>query len=443
MAQRKRYALVGTGGRAGMYVRAVGETYRDDAEMVGFCDLSPTRMNFYNARLQEFGQPPVPTYEAEDFDRMIAETKPDTVIVTTIDATHHLYIIRAMELGCDVISEKPMTTDEAKAHAIFDAIDRTGKSLRVTFNYRYAPAYTKLREVIMNGTIGRPMMVDFAWVLDTSHGADYFRRWHREKENSGGLLVHKATHHFDLVNWWIDSYPKTVFAMGDLKFYGRQNAEARGEHYDYARYTGEPAAANDPFALFLDKDPSLRGLYLEAEADSGYLRDRNVFGEPITIEDTMAVTARYRNGVLLSYCLVAYCPWEGFKVTVTGDKGRAELDVIESVEGAIIGSEGGEARNLEASKGTFKYTELRVYPMFAPPYVAEIPAARGGHGGADPVMLEQIFSPNPPPDPFNRAASHIDGAASILLGISANRSIATGQAVNVDDLLRLPEKQSP
>src|SRR5690606_31590131 len=112
------------------------------------------------------------------------------------------------------------------------------------------------------------------------------------------------------------------------KFYGRQNAEARGEHYDYKRYTGEPAAANDPFALFLDKDPSLRGLYYEAEADSGYLRDRNVFGEPITIEDTMAVTARYRNGVLLSYCLVAYSPWEGFKITVTGDKGRAELDVI-------------------------------------------------------------------------------------------------------------------
>jgi predicted dehydrogenase len=424
-----------------MYVRAVGDTYRNDAEMVAFCDLSPTRMNFYNQRLQEFDQPPVPTYDAEDFDKMIAETKPDTVIVTTIDATHHLYIIRAMELGCDVISEKPMTTDDAKARAIFDAIDRTGKKLRVTFNYRYAPAYTKLREVIMSGAIGRPMMVDFAWVLDTSHGADYFRRWHREKENSGGLLVHKATHHFDLVNWWIDSYPKTVYAMGDLKFYGKNNAEARGEHYEYIRYTGEPAAEKDPFALFLDQDPSLRGLYLEAEADSGYLRDRNVFGEPITIEDTMCVTARYRNGVLLSYCLVAYSPWEGFKVTVTGDKGRAELDVIESVEGAIIGSKEGEARNLEASKGTFKHKELRVYPMFAPPYIAEIPAAQGGHGGADPVMLEQIFAPNPPDDPFQRAASHIDGAASILMGISANKSMATGLPVNVDDLLKLPEKQ--
>jgi predicted dehydrogenase len=399
-------------------------------------------MNFYNTRLkEEFGQQPVPTYHADDFDRMIAETKPDTVIVTTIDAFHHIYIVRAMELGCDVISEKPMTTDEKKARAIFDAIDRTGKNLRVTFNYRYSPAYTKYREQIMKGLIGEPRLVDFAWVLDTHHGADYFRRWHREKQNSGGLLVHKATHHFDLVNWWIDSYPRTVFAMGDLMFYGKENAEARGEHYSYKRYTGEPDAANDPFALFLDTDPGLRGLYLDAEAETGYLRDRNVFGEPVTIEDTMSVVARYRSGALMSYCLVAYAPWEGFKITVTGTKGRVEMDIIEKVEGAIIGTEE-EVRNLEASKGTFKHSEIRMFPMFAAPYEVEIPPAEGGHGGADPVMLEQIFSPNPPPDPFNRAASHIDGAASILMGISANKSMATGLPVNVDDLLKLPDKHS-
>src|SRR5581483_6700509 len=155
---------------------------------------------------------------AADFDRMIADTKPDTVIVTTVDAFHDVYIVRALELGCDVLTEKPMTTDEVKANRIFDAIARTGRHVRVAFNYRYAPAYTKLREVIASGAIGEPLLVDFAWILDTSHGADYFRRWHREKHHSGGLLVHKATHHFDLVNWWIASWPRTVSAMGDLRF---------------------------------------------------------------------------------------------------------------------------------------------------------------------------------------------------------------------------------
>jgi predicted dehydrogenase len=421
-----------------MYVEALTTTYREVAELVALCDVSQIRMNWYNEELHtRAGLAPRPTYLAADFDRMIRETKPDTVIVTTIDRFHHQYIARAMELGCDAITEKPMTTNLENLRAIHDAIEQTGKSLRVTFNYRYAPAYTKLRELMMQGTVGRPLAVDFSWMLDTSHGADYFRRWHREKQNSGGLLVHKATHHFDLVNWWIDSFPQQVFALGDLKFYGRQNAEARGEHYPYTRYTGVPEAKNDPFALFLDEKEVFRGLYLAAEAETGYLRDRNVFGEPITIEDTMTVTARYRNGVLLSYCLIAYCPWEGLRVAITGTKGRIELDVVESVTHLLS-----DEQTSHASKGTFKQTKLRVYPMFGTPHEEDAPRGDGGHGGADPLMLEQLFSPTAPADPSNRAASHIDGAASILVGIAANESIRTQQMMVIDDLFPLPDRQS-
>ncbi len=437
MTQRKRYALVGTGGRAGMFVDAITTTYKGVAELVAFCDLSQTRMNWYNGRLQnERGLQPIPTYFAEQFDQMIAETNPDTVIVTTLDAAHHLYIVRAMELGCDAISEKPMTTDLPKLQAIFDAIERTGKSLRVTFNYRYAPAYTQFRQLVLDGKVGRPLSVDFSWILDTSHGADYFRRWHREKENSGGLLVHKATHHFDLVNWWIGSFPTQVFAMGGLNFYGRENANGRGEQYSYSRYTGVAEAQNDPFALFLTSKSALKSLYLDAEAETGYIRDRNVFGEPITIEDTMAVTARYHNGVILSYCLVAYSPWEGLRVAITGDKGRIEMDIEETVT-HLLGDGTASADAPSASKGPFKQARMRVFPMFGEAYELDVPIGDGGHGGADPVMLEQIFSPQPPPDPYHRAASHIDGAASVLVGIAANEAMRTGQMVHIEDLFPL------
>ena len=224
--QRRKYALVGTGGRAKMFVDAIAGTYDRWNELVGLCDLSQERMDWYNQQLFLTGlAESVPTYLADEFDQMIADTRPDTVIVTTMDSTHHVYITRAMELGCDVITEKPMTIDAEKAHAIFDAIGRTGRKLTVTFNYRYAPISTKVRELLRDGVVGRPLHVNFQWVLDTFHGADYFRRWHREKDKSGGLLVHKATHHFDLINWWLRSYPTEVFAMGGLSFYGRANAE--------------------------------------------------------------------------------------------------------------------------------------------------------------------------------------------------------------------------
>ena len=428
---KKRYVQVGVGSRARMFYNAIVNTYKETSELVAFCDVNRTRMEYANDVLEkEYGHPRLPMYAAEDFEKMIKEQKPDYVIVTSIDRTHHRYIIKAMELGCDVISEKPMTMDANKCQEIIDCIERTGKSLRVTFNYRYAPHNTKLRELIMNDTIGKVTQVHFEWILNTSHGADYFRRWHRDKRNSGGLLVHKSTHHFDLVNFWLGTYPTKVYAMGDLKFYGRENAEERGVTKFYSRVNGqEHLADGDPFALVMKGNENLERLYLDAEKDDGYIRDQSVFGDNISIEDTMNVLVQYKSGAQLSYSLNAYSPYEGFRVFVTGTKGRIEMKVIEAVY--VNGK--GDSKN----EGVTKDKEIVVYPMFGDAYKVDIPEGEGGHGGGDTVLLNDIFGV-PEYDPFHRAASHVDGAMSILTGIAANKSIASGMPVDVLSLVDLP-----
>jgi predicted dehydrogenase len=173
---KKKYVQVGTGGRARMYYEAISTAYKDHAEIAGFCDVSQTRMNYANKLLVEtYKVPAAKTYHYTQFDTMLDEIKPDCVIVTSVDRTHHEYIIRSMEKGCDVITEKPMTIDERKAQAIIDCQKQTGKQLRVTFNYRYAPHNTKIREILMDGTIGEIYSVHFEWLLNIEHGADYFR----------------------------------------------------------------------------------------------------------------------------------------------------------------------------------------------------------------------------------------------------------------------------
>ena len=427
---KKRYAQVGVGGRARMYYKALAETYNETSELVAICDINRTRMELTNRLLvNSMNYHEVPMYGAEDFEKMIEETKPDVVIVTSIDRTHHRYIIKAMECGCDVISEKPMTMDADKCQQIIDCIERTGRSLRVTFNYRYAPHATKLRELIMNDTIGKVTQIHFEWMLNTSHGADYFRRWHRDKRNSGGLLVHKATHHFDLVNFWIGSYPTRVFALGDLKFYGRENAEERGVTKFYSRCYGQENAKGDPFALEMVGNGYLENLYLNAEKDDGYIRDQSVFGDNISIEDTMNLLVQYKSGAQMSYSLNAYSPWEGFRVCMTGTKGRIEMEVVE----AVYINAAGDSKN----EGVVKGKKITVYPMFGESYQVPIAEGVGGHGGGDVVLLEDIFG-TPGPDPFHRAASHIDGAMSILTGIAGNKSIATGMPVDVLTLVDLP-----
>ncbi|GIN72579.1 dehydrogenase [Bacillus sp. J14TS2] len=426
---KKKYVLIGTGGRAEFFYGALARDYRDTCELLAFCDINQIRMDYANRLLVEkYDHPKIQTYRSSEFARMIENEKPDYVIVTTVDRTHHTYIIRALELGCDVITEKPMTVDVEKTKAILDAIDRTGKNVRVTFNYRYAPHNTKVRELIRDGVIGDVHSVHFEWALDTQHGADYFRRWHRNKRNSGGLLVHKSTHHFDLVNFWLNSSPETVYASGGLRYYGRENAETRGVTNFYQRAHGNEYAKDDPFAIDLEANPHLKAMYLDAEKEDGYQRDQSVFGDGIDIEDTLGVLVTYKNKAILTYSLNAYLPWEGFIITFNGSKGRLEVVVREQ---SYINSGGSKE-----DEGKLKEKTIRVLPMFGKPYEVEIQEGKGGHGGGDVVLLQDLFGV-PTEDEFNRAASHIDGARSIMTGIAGNISLKTGQAVKIDDLIKL------
>lgn len=424
----KKYVLVGTGGRAEFFYGAIVRDFRETCKLVAFCDLNQTRMDYANRLLEErYEHPKINTYLHTDFERMIELEKPDTVVVTTVDRTHHTYIIKALELGCHVITEKPMTVDAEKCQAIIDATKRTGKEVRVAFNYRYAPHNTKIRELIMNDVIGQVNSVHFEWALDTQHGADYFRRWHRDKRNSGGLLVHKSTHHFDLVNFWLDTKPETVYASGGLRFYGRENAEARGVTQFYQRAYGSEYAKNDPFAIHLEENDHLKAMYLEAEKEDGYQRDQSVFGDGINIEDTLGVLVTYKNKAILNYSLNAYLPWEGYMVSFNGTKGRIEVRIREQ---SYINSGGSKD-----DEGRVKEKSIIVMPMFGKPYEVEVIEGKGGHGGGDPILLQDIFG-TPVKDEFNRAASHVDGAMSILTGIAGNISLNTGQAVKVDELIK-------
>ncbi len=425
--RKRRYALVGVGGRSSMYREAVLKTYAQNCEMVGFCDLNLGRLKLAQAKAREMASVEVPIYEAKDFDRMVKETKPDVVIVTTKDATHSQYIIRAMELGCDVMTEKPMTTDEKKCQAILDTQHKTGRKIRVTFNYRYSPPRTQVKDLLMSGVIGDILSVDFHWMLDTHHGADYFRRWHSNKVNSGGLMVHKATHHFDLVNWWLSAVPVSVMAMGKREFYTPAMAKRLGLQSYHERCRTCPEKAKCAFYLDLAAKQELKELYLDNEQYDGYFRDRCVFRPDIDIEDTMNVQVRYNNGVTLAYSLNAFNAWEGYVIAFNGTKGRLEHKEEEVVYINGDGSVPGAIKK----EGTY----IRIYPLRAPAYEVPVWSGEGGHGGGDKVLLDDLFLPERPADKYLRAADQRGGAYSILTGIAANHSFMSGKAVQIADLV--------
>lgn len=419
---RRRFALVGTGGRSRFYIDAIAGRFRDANELVALCDTNPGRLAL--AAKRAMGAPK--TCLAADFDTLLRETRPQTVIVTTPDATHDDYIVRALDAGCDVITEKPMTTTPAKAQRILDACKRNDRHVRVLFNYRYSPPRTQVKDLLMKGEIGDILSVDFHWLLNTEHGADYFRRWHSQKAISGGLMVHKATHHFDLVNWWLGAQPDLVLAYGKREFYTPAMARRMGLKSHHERCRTCPEKADCTFFLDLAADAGLKALYLDNEAHDGYYRDRCVFRPEIDIEDTMNVIVRYGTGTTLSYSLNACNSWEGYQIAFNGTKGRIEHEMVEQVylSGASM-PQGGVAAD---------GVKIRVIPLRGAVREIEPWTASGGHGGGDDVMLNDIFGVAQE-DPYKRASDERGGAYSILVGAAANRCFETGESVRIAELV--------
>jgi len=414
---KKRVAMIGTGGRGiGMWGTSVQAAYSDILEFVGLCDINPGRVAYAKEKMKVN----CPVYT--DFDKMLKESKPDTLIVTTTDATHHDYIIKGLEAGLTVISEKPMTTDEKKCQEIFDAEKRIGNKVIVTFNMRYVPYVQKIWELLREGEIGDIKSVDLNWYLDTSHGASYFRRWHGIKDIGGTLLVHKSTHHFDCLNYWIDSEPEEVFAYGSLDFYGQKNSPISHSHCRPC-----PHKTECKFYWDITKDQGAMELYVQNEKHDGYLRDGCVFRKEVDIYDTMAVQYKYANGVPVNYSLTAFSPYEGYRVAINGTKGRLDAWIKSSMP-----------------TGVPPFQEITITNLFGNVNTIQVIPQEGGHGGSDPRLKDKIFRYADEPDQFRQSAGSRDGAMSALIGIAARKSIETGKIIKIADLTELkPLAQKP
>ncbi len=419
---RMRYVLVGTGARGlGMFAGPLTKDFPETAELVGMHDSNPIRLRAAATEL------PVEVPIFSDSKEMLRQATPDAVIVATRDCTHAGYLIAALQADKHAISEKPLCTTAEQCRQILAAAAKSKGTCLVTHNARYGAATVAIRSILRSGRIGQPMFVQFDETLDRCHGADYFRRWHRRKANSGGLLIHKASHHFDQLNWWLGARPQWVSARGSLRFYGA-NGPFRGPRCRGCEHAGRCEFHADMF-----KHERYRKLYLQAESADGYLRDGCVFDPEIDIEDQVGALIRYENGVEVAYTLVAYSPYESQRVVIEGSAGRLEY-LARSNTGWVVDSKPLPGIEEIATES------LKLYlPREG---VIEVPIERvaGGHGGADPQLRAEFFGlprrgRDWPAEPTEQMASLEQAVQAVLIGAAANRSIATGEPVAVQELL--------
>lgn len=412
-SKRARVAVVGTGNRGtGLWGRRLVEEYWDAVEIVGLCDTNPGRLEYARSYIGL----DCPTFR--DFGEMIEKTGAERAVVSTVDSNHHQFIIAALEGGCDVITEGPMTTDETKCQAILNADRRADNEIVVAHGHRYSPHCQRIKEVLAEGRIGNLTSVDLHCYFEINRGASFFRGWQGRPRLSGTLFVHEASHHFDLLNWWIDSDPATVYAQGALDHWGRKNS------FRSAKCRGCPHQQRCDYYWDVTQEEHLVNLYTNHEHYDGYVRDGCVWSEESDTFDKLAVQLRYANGVQARYSLTTYAPYGGYRVAFTGTEGRLEAWVEEC-----------------QSKPRQNYAEIRVTDNYGDTKLARVPLRASRHSGDETRMLDRIFRNRSAPDPLRQAAGVRDGALSALVGIAARMSVDWGEPVSIADLTTIEPRE--
>lgn len=426
--RKLKVVLVGAGVRGtSFWGKRLVDQYPNLLEFVGLADINPGRLEY----AKEYMGVDCAVYT--DFDAMLREQNPDLVIVTTMDSTHHEFIVKGLDFGCDVLTEKPLTTDEHKCQAILDAERRSKRKLIVGFNYRWSPYTTKIKELLHNNTIGKVTSVDFHWYLNNYHGASYFRRWHGLQQYGGSLWVHKSTHHFDLLNWWLDSDPAEVFAYGALEHYG-ENGPFRGDKCRTCEHKN-----NCDYFYDITENERYMKLYVENEKYDGYIRDNCLFRPEINIYDKMSAQIKYANDTIVNYSLTTYSPYEGWKIAFNGENGRIEAwQDIPYFDNESLDQAGLHAAEMNQEGGDdLERAPIIVHKNFEDHRVEQVRFERGGHGGGDKRLQDKIFANPDSPDPLKHTAGVRDGAMSILIGIAACNSIESGKPVRIAELTDL------
>ncbi|OGV47650.1 MAG: hypothetical protein A2017_21820 [Lentisphaerae bacterium GWF2_44_16] len=413
----KKTILVGASYRGLFgFVKPLINNYSTEYKVAAVCDLSLDRIKVMN----ELAGVALPGYD--DFDTMVKDIRPDMAIIASIDSSHIDYIEKCLQLGIECVCEKPLCIDAEQCRRVRKA-QKLNPSVKAvtTHNYRYSPYMLRIKEILDSGKIGKIRSVNFDEYLDWRHGTSYFRRWNRTKKNSGGLLVHKASHHFDLINWFVASLPKNLSAHGRLIAYGAQNCLFKADD-KYGPACHKCSKTKEECRYKTQLDGMRDKMYFKSNGGNGYTPDLCVFSPEIDTYDHVSVGYDYANGVHVAYSLCAHASYEGMRISIEGSKARLDYQEILSTSpmetSAVYGSE------------TITKKEIMIIPFEKNIERVHVEKVEGGHGGADYMMHRDLFGGGK----SNAEASLEDGIQAVLVGSAANISIETGCRVDIQSL---------
>ena len=218
-----RWGLVGTGKRCLQHIKVLQRF--PEYQITAVCDILPDRLNRAVELCASEGY--------SDYHKLLDREDLDVILVATPNYVHKEVVVSALKSGRHVLTEKPMGITVAECNEMIETAKESGKTLQVGLQLRYSPFYQKVHSLIAEGAIGKPRFVWFNefrgdWAKQsTDPEVDNKINWRFYQKLSGGTLLEKSCHYFDLFRWFIGTEPVSVAAMGGVNFYtnGRETLD--------------------------------------------------------------------------------------------------------------------------------------------------------------------------------------------------------------------------
>ena len=151
----------------------------------------------------------------------------DAIIITTPDNLHYGPCMKALEMGYDVLLEKPISPSEKECRDILALAKKTGRIVAVCHVLRYAPYFVKLKEIMQSGVLGEVISIQHMEPIEHIHMSHSYVRgnWHNSKETTPIILA-KSCHDLDILRWLTEKSCTNIQAFGNLKWFTEKNAPA-------------------------------------------------------------------------------------------------------------------------------------------------------------------------------------------------------------------------
>ena len=256
----------------------------------------------------------------------------DAIIITTPDNLHYGPCMKALEMGYDVLLEKPISPSEKECRDILALTKKTGRIVGVCHVLRYAPYFVKLKELMQSGAVGQVISIQHMEPISHVHMSHSYVRgnWHSSKETTPIILA-KSCHDLDILRWMTGKPCRSIQAFGDLKWFKKENAPAGST----ARCTdGCKIEAECPYSalriyyrnrqrlnvLDLPDDVNLQpAAIIEKLKTTNY--GRCVYQMDNDQPDHYITNIQFADSVTASFSMEAFTAYEGRRTRVMGSMG--------------------------------------------------------------------------------------------------------------------------